>query len=472
MNYPDLKKARIRTDKEVEYKENPIVSGTKFLGKKYFLRTYGCQMNEHDGEQMASILEHLGMSACDDLEKSDVIVLNTCAIRENAHDKVFGYLGRIKHLKKTRPDVIVAIGGCMSQEEGVVENLKKHHPYVNIVFGTHNIHELGSMLLDAAAEKQDIEVYSIEGDVYEHIPYKRASKITAWVNIIYGCDKFCTYCIVPYTRGKERSRHMDEIVSEVEALKKRGYMEVTLLGQNVNAYGHDLKEKVEFSELLEAVAKTGIPRIRFVTSHPWNFTDKMIEVIAKYDNIMPYIHLPLQSGSDRILKLMGRKYTKNEYLDLFHKMKSQIPNVSITTDIIVGFPGETESDFESTLEVVEECKFDGAFTFIFSPREGTPAAKMKDDTPLEEKEERLQRLNNRINAFSKESNLRLLNQTVPVLVLGESEKDPTKVYGYTDTMKLVNVKAPKNTIGKIIDVKITDAKSFSLDGEINEKIHS
>ena len=472
MNYPDLKKARIRTDKEVEYKENPIVSGTKFLGKKYFLRTYGCQMNEHDGEQMASILEHLGMSACDDLEKSDVIVLNTCAIRENAHDKVFGYLGRIKHLKKTRPDVIVAIGGCMSQEEGVVENLKKHHPYVNIVFGTHNIHELGSMLLDAAAEKQDIEIYSIEGDVYEHIPYKRASEITAWVNIIYGCDKFCTYCIVPYTRGKERSRHLDEIVSEVEALKKRGYMEVTLLGQNVNASGHDLKEKVEFSELLEAVAKTGIPRIRFVTSHPWNFTDKMIEVIAKYDNIMPYIHLPLQSGSDRILKLMGRKYTKNEYLDLFHKMKSQIPNVSITTDIIVGFPGETESDFESTLEVVEECKFDGAFTFIFSPREGTPAAKMKDDTPLEEKEERLKRLNERINFYSKESNKRLVGHITPVLVLGESEKDSTKVYGYTDTMKLVNVKAPKNTIGKIIDVKITDAKSFSLDGEINEKIHS
>lgn len=472
MNYPDLKNARIRTDKEVEYKENPIVSGTKFLGKKYFLRTYGCQMNEHDGEQMASILEHLGMSACDDLENSDVIVLNTCAIRENAHDKVFGYLGRIKHLKKTRPDVIVAIGGCMSQEEGVVENLKKHHPYVNIVFGTHNIHELGSMLLDAAAEKQDIEVYSIEGDVYEHIPYKRASKITAWVNIIYGCDKFCTYCIVPYTRGKERSRNLDEIVSEVEALKNRGYMEVTLLGQNVNAYGHDLKEKVEFSELLEAVAKTGIPRIRFVTSHPWNFTDKMIEVIAKYDNIMPYIHLPLQSGSDRILKLMGRKYTKNEYLDLFHKMKSQIPNVSITTDIIVGFPGETESDFESTLEVVEECKFDGAFTFIFSPREGTPAAKMKDDTPLEEKEERLKRLNERINFYSKESNKRLVGHITPVLVLGESEKDSTKVYGYTDTMKLVNVKAPKNTIGKIIDVKITDAKSFSLDGEINEKIHS
>ena len=472
MNYPNLKNARIRTDKIVEYKENPIVDGTRFLGKKYFLRTYGCQMNEHDGEEMAAILEHLGMSACDELESADVIVLNTCAIRENAHDKVFGYLGRIKHLKKIRPDVIVAIGGCMSQEEGVVENLKKHHPYVNIVFGTHNIHELGNMLLEAAREKQEIEVYSIEGDVYEHIPYKRASNITAWVNIIYGCDKFCTYCIVPYTRGKERSRHMQEIVLEVEDLKNKGYMEVTLLGQNVNAYGHDLQEDIEFSDLLEAVAKTGIPRIRFVTSHPWNFTDKMIEVIAKYDNIMPYIHLPLQSGSDRILKLMGRKYTKNEYLDLFHKMKSKIPNVSITTDIIVGFPGETESDFESTLDVVETCQFDGAYTFIFSPREGTPAAKMKDDTPLEEKEERLKRLNERINFYSKESNKKLVGKIVPVLVLGESEKDSTKVYGYTDTMKLVNINAPKDTIGKIIDVKITDAKSFSLDGEIVKETYS
>ena len=472
MNYPNLKNARIRTDKIVEYKENPIVDGTRFLGKKYFLRTYGCQMNEHDGEEMAAILEHLGMSACDELESADVIVLNTCAIRENAHDKVFGYLGRIKHLKKIRPDVIVAIGGCMSQEEGVVENLKKHHPYVNIVFGTHNIHELGNMLLEAAREKQEIEVYSIEGDVYEHIPYKRASNITAWVNIIYGCDKFCTYCIVPYTRGKERSRHMQEIVLEVEDLKNKGYMEVTLLGQNVNAYGHDLQEDIEFSDLLEAVAKTGIPRIRFVTSHPWNFTDKMIEVIAKYDNIMPYIHLPLQSGSDRILKLMGRKYTKNEYLDLFHKMKSKIPNVSITTDIIVGFPGETESDFESTLDVVETCQFDGAYTFIFSPREGTPAAKMKDDTPLEEKEERLKRLNERINFYSKESNKKLVGKIVPVLVLGESEKDSTKVYGYTDTMILVNINAPKDTIGKIIDVKITDAKSFSLDGEIVKETYS
>ena len=472
MNYPDLNKARIRSEKEVNYIENPMVDSSLFFNKKYFLRTYGCQMNEHDSEQIKGILDHFGMSPCEELESADVIVLNTCAIRENAHDKVFGYLGRIKHLKKERPDVIVAIGGCMSQEESVVEELKKRHPYVNIVFGTHNIHELGTMLLHAVSGYQDIEVYSIEGDVYEHISYKRDSHITAWVNIIYGCDKFCTYCIVPYTRGKERSRHLSEIVSEIEDLRSKGYMEVTLLGQNVNAYGHDLKEDVEFSDLLEAVAKTGIPRIRFVTSHPWNFTDKMIAVIAKYDNIMPYIHLPLQSGSDRILKLMGRKYTKNEYLTLFHKMKERIPNVAITTDIIVGFPGEGESDFENTLDVVEKCKFDGAYTFIFSPREGTPAAKMKDETPLEEKEERLRRLNERINFYSKESNQRLVGQIVPVLVLGESEKDSTKVYGYTDTMKLVNVEAGKDTIGQIIDVLITDAKSFSLDGVLEEGVNN
>ena len=400
------------------------------------------------------------------MESADVIILNTCAIRENAHDKVFGYLGRVKHLKKERPDVILAIGGCMSQEEKIVSEIKERHPYVNIVFGTHNIHELGEYLLDCASSKQDIEVFSKQGDVIENIRYKRASRINAWVNIIYGCDKFCTYCIVPYTRGKERSRKLEEIVKEVEKLKEDGYQEVTLLGQNVNAYGHDLKENVLFSDLLEAVAKTGIPRIRFVTSHPWNFTDKMIEVISKYDNIMPYIHLPIQSGSSRILKLMGRRYTKEEYLELFHKMKEQIPNVAITTDIIVGFPGETEEDFKDTLDIVEECQFDGAYTFIFSPREGTPASLMKDETPLKEKEERLYRLNERVNYYSKQNNEKLLGKVVSVLVLGISEKDSTKVYGYTDTMKLVNIKAPTDTIGEIIDVKITDAKSFSLDGEL------
>lgn len=469
MNLPDLKQAKMRTQKEVCYTTNPLVSSSKFLGKKYFLRTYGCQMNEHDSEEMKGILECLGLTATEELESADVIILNTCAIRENAHDKVFGYLGRIKHLKKERPDVIVAIGGCMSQEPRIAQEIKTRHPYVNIVFGTHNIHELGNLLLDAEREKQDIEVYSIEGNVYEGVSYKRDSNITAWVNIIYGCDKFCTYCIVPFTRGKERSRKIEEVVKEVESLKEKGYQEVTLLGQNVNAYGHDFGDGTEFSLLLEKVAKTGIPRVRFVTSHPWNFTDKMIEIIAKYPNVMPYIHLPVQSGSSRILKLMGRRYTKEEYLELYHKMKEKIPNVAITTDIIVGFPGETESDFEETLDLVETCKFDGAYTFIFSPREGTPASLMKDDTPLKEKEERLQRLNERVNFYSKENNEKLLHKVVPVLILGKSEKDASKVYGYTDTMKLVNVASSEDTIGKIIPVKITEAKSFSLDGEAIEK---
>lgn len=463
-----MKKAKVRSKKnsEVIYLEQEKKSNL-YAGKKYFLRTYGCQMNVHDSEEIKAILENLGYTETDELEDSDIVVLNTCAIRENAHDKVFGYLGRCKHLKATtKKDLIVCIGGCMAQEEVVVNELKTKHPYVDIIFGTHNIHELATMIKNVGKERQDIKVYSIEGNVYENIDYKRDSKITAWVNIMYGCDKFCTYCIVPYTRGKQRSRRACEIVREVEKLVSEGYQEVTLLGQNVNAYGKDLENEMTFAGLLEAVAKTNIPRVRFVTSHPWDFTDEMITTIAKYPNIMPYIHLPLQSGSSRILKLMGRRYTKEEYLELFDKMKKKIPGVAISTDIIVGFPGETESDFEETLEVVKHCKYDGAYTFIFSPRVGTPAASMPDDTPLKEKEDRLHRLNELVNSYSLENNQKLLNKTVPVLIQGISEKGSNKVYGYTDTMKLVNVVGSKDLIGKIVNVTITDAKSFSLDGII------
>lgn len=463
-----MKEAKVRSKKnsEVIYLEQEKKSDL-YAGKKYFLRTYGCQMNVHDSEEIKAILENLGYTETDELEDSDIVVLNTCAIRENAHDKVFGYLGRCKHLKATtKKDLIVCIGGCMAQEEVVVNELKTKHPYVDIIFGTHNIHELATMIKNVGKERQDIKVYSIEGNVYENIDYKRDSKITAWVNIMYGCDKFCTYCIVPYTRGKQRSRRACEIVREVEKLVSEGYQEVTLLGQNVNAYGKDLENEMTFAGLLEAVAKTNIPRVRFVTSHPWDFTDEMITTIAKYPNIMPYIHLPLQSGSSRILKLMGRRYTKEEYLELFDKMKKKIPGVAISTDIIVGFPGETESDFTETLEVVKHCKYDGAYTFIFSPRVGTPAASMPDDTPLKEKEDRLHRLNELVNSYSLENNQKLLNKTVPVLIQGISEKGSNKVYGYTDTMKLVNVVGSKDLIGKIVNVTITDAKSFSLDGII------
>lgn len=467
MNTPNINDARKRTKEKVEYVYlNQEYDKNTFANKKYFIRTYGCQMNVHDSEEIAARLESLGFQQTDNVEGSDIVVLNTCAIRENAHDKLYGFLGRCKHEKeKNNNDLIIAICGCMAQEENVVNELKAKHPYVDIVFGTHNIHELQDLILKRN-EKQNIEVYSCEGEVYENIDYKRDSDIKAWVNIQYGCDKFCTYCIVPYTRGKQRSRKSCEILKEVRKLKAQGYKEVTLLGQNVNAYGKDLENELSFAELLEETSKIGIERIRFVTSHPWDFTDEMIDTIAKYDNIMPYIHLPLQSGSSKILKLMGRRYTKDEYLKLYNKIKTTIPNVSITTDIIVGFPNETDEDFEETIDVVNKCKYDSAFTFIYSKREGTPAAKMEDSTDMKTKEERLHRLNELVNKYSLEANKKYEGKTVKVLIEGISEKDENKVFGYTETMKLVNIVNAKDKIGQIVDIKITSAKSFSLDGEL------
>ncbi len=462
MHLPDLNIAKDRSSKNNIYIDLKEDYKKAFFGKKYFLRTYGCQMNVHDSEAIRAYLEALGFISTSNIEEANVVVLNTCAIRENARDKVIGFLGKCKYLKKNHDDFKIVLAGCMTEQPDFVDIIMKKHKYVDILIGTHNIQDLPKLLLESF-NKQVVEVYSNSDEIIEGMNYERDSKVTAWVNIMYGCDKFCTYCIVPYTRGRERSRKLDSIVSEVKHLKDNGYKEVTLLGQNVNAYGHDIGET--FSNLLECVAKTGIERIRFVTSHPWNFTDEMINIIAKYDNIMPYIHLPIQSGSNRILKKMNRRYTKEEYLELFNKMKKTIPNVAITTDIIVGFPGETESDFEETLDIVKKCEYDGAYTFIFSPREGTPAAKMVDNTSLEEKESRLQRLNEVVNYYSNKNNQKLLNKVVPVLVLGESEKDKNKVYGYTDTMKLVNINGGKELIGKIVSVKITDAKSFSLDGD-------
>lgn len=471
MNLPNIKEARKRTKEEVNYIElNQNYDSNMFKGQKYFLRTYGCQMNVHDGEEIKARLESLGFTETDTIETADIVILNTCAIRENAHDKLYGFLGRCKHEKeKNNHDLIIGICGCMAQEENVVEELMKKHPYVDIVFGTHNIHELQDLII-RNAHKQEINVYSCEGDVYENISYKRDSAIKAWVNIQYGCDKFCTYCIVPYTRGKQRSRHSKEIIAEVEQLVKDGYQEVTLLGQNVNAYGKDLTDELSFAELLEAVSKTNIPRVRFVTSHPWDFTNEMISTIAKYDNIMPYIHLPLQSGSTEILRKMGRRYTKEEYLDLYKKIKKAVKDCSITTDIIVGFPNESDEDFNETLEVVNECQFDSAFTFIYSPREGTPAAKLDDKISMDVKEKRLQTLNELVNKYSLQANRKYLGKIEKVLIEGTSEKDNNKVFGYTETMKLVNVTNAQDKIGQIIDVKITEAKSFSLDGEaiINE----
>lgn len=469
MNIPNLAVAADR--KKVLVREEKLEMDIKpiYKGKKYFLRTYGCQMNVHDSEEIKYYLESLGYEAVDELELADIVVLNTCAIRENAKDKVFGYLGRCKHLKKEKPDLIIAVAGCLMQKPNEIEEIHNRHKYIDIIIGTHNLNELPSLIEEANNKKiQNIEVYSNSDVVFENVKYNRDSKVSAWINIIYGCDKFCTYCIVPFTRGRERSRKMEEVLEEVRDLKEQGYIEVTLLGQNVNAYGKDLNLGYDFATLLEEVAKIGIPRIRFVTSHPWNFTDKMVDVIAKYDNVMPYVHLPIQSGSDDILRKMNRKYTIDEYKKLFDQIKSKVKNVAITTDIIVGFPNETDDDFKKTLDIVNYCKFDGAYTFIFSPREGTAAARMEDKISMEVKEKRLQELNSLVNKYSLESNQKLVGKIVDVLVNGISEKDNSKVYGYTETMKLVNIVGGNDLIGKIVPVKITDAKSFSLDGEISQ----
>jgi len=464
MNLPNMKEARVRNKSKIEYiYQDNIINKELFNGKKYFIKTYGCQMNVHDSEEIKAMLDNLGYEECNEMNLADLVILNTCAVRENAHDKVFGFLGRCKHLKKSKPDLIVGLCGCMAQEESVVNEIKEKHKYIDIVFGTHNLNQLPNLLLEHN-KGLNIEVFSKEGSVFENINYKRDSKITAWVNIMFGCDKFCTYCIVPYTRGKQRSRKSEEIIKEVENLKREGYKEITLLGQNVNAYGKDLENEISFAELLKKISDINIERIRFVTSHPWDFTDEMIDIIAERKNIMPYIHLPLQSGSSKILKLMGRRYTKEEYLNLVDKIKSKIKNAVITTDIIVGFPNESEEDFNDTLSVVDYVKYDGAFTFIYSPREGTPAARMTDSITLAEKEERLRRLNEVVNKYALLNNKKYENSIEKVLVLGVSEKDDNKVYGYTEGMKLVNILGDKDLIGKIVDVKIVEAKSFSLDG--------
>ena len=469
MNLPDFLEAKTRDKRNysrIDFSFDNSIKN-KYKGKTYFIKTYGCQMNEHDSERIGALLEELGFSKVDKYLDADLVLLNTCSIRENAHNKAFGMLGRLKHLKNEKKDLIIGLCGCMAQEESVVERILRDYKFVNFVIGTHNMHELPNVI-DKAIEdnSRQIEVFSREGDLYEGLPVVRTNSYKAYVNIIYGCDKFCTYCIVPYTRGRERSRKKEDILKEIDELIKEGYKEVTLLGQNVNAYGKDLYDDYNLGDLLEDIAKKDIPRIRFMTSHPWDFTNRMIEVIGKYKNIMPSIHLPVQSGSSSVLKLMGRRYTRESYLELFDKIKKIVPGVTISTDIIVGFPGETDEDFEETLSLVDYCKYDNAFTFIFSTRKGTPAEKLKDNTTLSEKEERLQRLNEVVNKYFLENNKKLEGTTLKVLVEGISDKK-NMYYGYSETNKLINFTSDiELNSGDIVNVKILDAKTWSLDGEI------
>ncbi|WP_027963259.1 tRNA (N6-isopentenyl adenosine(37)-C2)-methylthiotransferase MiaB [Halalkalibacillus halophilus] len=471
---PNLRKAQKRGKQDVVYHDDFKIDeqfqglGT---GKKYLIRTYGCQMNEHDTEVMSGIFEAMGYEATTDTKEADVILLNTCAIRENAENKVFGEIGHLKPLKVENPDLIIGVCGCMSQEEAVVNRILEKHHQVDLIFGTHNIHRLPQLVHNAHLSKERvIEVWSKEGDVIENLPKRRAGNIKAWVNIMYGCDKFCTYCIVPYTRGKERSRRPEDIIQEVRHLAAQGYKEVTLLGQNVNAYGKDLDIEYGLGDLMDEIRKIDIPRVRFTTSHPRDFDDRLIEVLAKGGNLMPYIHLPVQSGNSQVLKLMGRKYTREHFIELVGKIKEAIPHASFSTDIIVGFPNETAEQFEDTLSLYDEIGFEGAYTFIFSPRDGTPAAKFDDKISMEEKKERLQRLNTKVNGYAAEAMKRYEGEIVNVLVEGESKNNPDVLAGYTEYSKLVNFRAPKSTVGKIIPVRVTKAKTWSLDGEMVEEV--
>lgn len=469
---PSLKEAKTRGKAEIDVQYmGSIPEELQGLGndKKYLLRTFGCQMNEHDSETIAGLLEAMGFEATEDKNEADVILLNTCAIRENAEDKVFGELGHLKGLKRDKPDLVLGVCGCMSQEEAVVNKILKKHAFVDLIFGTHNIHRLPVLLKEALFSKEMVvEVWSKEGDIIENMPKKRAG-MRGWVNIMYGCDKFCTYCIVPYTRGKERSRLPKDVLDEVRELARLGYQEVTLLGQNVNAYGKDIESmEYGFGDLLDEIRSIGIPRVRFTTSHPRDFDDHLIEVLAKKGNLVEHIHLPVQSGNNEILKRMSRKYTREHYLELVRKIREAIPDVSLTTDVIVGFPGETEEQFQDTLALMREVKYDMAFTFIYSPREGTPAFDMQDDVPYEVKQRRLVDLNDVLNETAIAANRALEGQVLDVLVESQSKTNDQMLSGRTRSNKLVHFQGDASLIGKIVDVKIEHAMTFYLRASLVE----
>lgn len=471
LNKPSLIQARNRRPGRIQYQCFNLDIPERVLktmgGKFYFIHTYGCQANIRDEESMAGMLESAGMIRTHDVKMASIVILNTCAIRANAEEKLFGEVGSLKALKKDNSELIVIVSGCMVQQESALEKLIKSYPQVDIFFGTNSIHKILELIdLHLDSHKKIIEVNSDDITIYEDVPVSRVEDYKAFVNISYGCDKFCTYCIVPYTRGKERSRKFSDILHECEVLVRSGYQEITLVGQNVNAYGLDLEKGERFSDLLEAVAKLGIPRLRFITSHPWNFDDEMIEVIAKYDNIMKSIHLPLQSGNDDILKLMGRRYTVKSYLDLVAKLREKMPDIALTTDIIVGFPNESEVQFNDTLDVVEQVGYSGAFTFIYSPRQGTPAAKMKDDVTMEAKHARFDRLKDLVEQGVARYAATLVGQTRKVLVDGTSKKNDQMLSGYTEESKLVHFQGSSDLVGTIVEVKILESRVYHLNGEL------
>ena len=441
--------------------------------KKYYILTMGCQLNENDSEKLIGIMEEMGYSKSEDIKNADLYVINTCCVRENAEEKLFGKLGELKKIKENK-NIIIAIGGCMMQEEHITEKIKKSYPFVDIVFGTHTLHKFPEDLYIAKTKNKKVkDVIDIDGEIYEGLPVKRSSNKQASVIIMYGCNNFCSYCIVPYVRGRERSRKAEDIIAEVKCLAKEGYKEITLLGQNVNSYMRVEREQNlatgeidSFAKLLREVNKIdGIERIRFISPHPKDFTDDVIEAIRDCEKVCKIIHLPLQSGSTEILKRMNRKYTKEQYLALVDKMKARIPGIVLSTDIIVGFPGETEDDFEDTLDVVSKVHFEQVYMFIYSRRVGTPADKMENQVPDEVKHERFDRLKKLAESQIAGNNQKYVNTIQKVLVEGKSKTNENMLTGRTDTNKVVNFEGTEDMIGKIVNLKIVSEHMWYLKGK-------
>lgn len=456
---------KLDNDKIIELKNNNeqffIINGRR---KTYHILTYGCQMNEHDSEKISGMLTSIGYEETTDDKSADLVIFNTCLIRENAELRVFGKLGEVKGLKRKNPDMLVAVCGCMMQRQEIREKVLRKFSFVDIIFGTNTIHELPMLIYNVEINKRkSVGIVDNTESIYENMPKQRKFKHKALVNITYGCNNFCTYCVVPYVRGREKSREPNEIIQEIKALAEDGCKEVTLLGQNVNSYGSNLEKKVTFAELLYEINKIeGIERIRFMTSHPKDLTDDLIKAIKECDKVCKHVHLPVQAGSNNVLSRMNRKYTKEHYLNLVEKLKKAVPDIAITTDIIVGFPGETEEDFLETIDIVKKVQYDSAFTFLYSVREGTEAAKMENQVPDEVKHERFDKLLDVLYPIVLERNQQCIGKVFPVLV-ESAEND--KLTGRTEHFRLVHFKGSNALIGEIVNVRITNVKTFHMEGE-------
>lgn len=436
---------------------------------KYNISTFGCQMNENDSEKLAGMLTDMGYTGEGKPEESDLIIFNTCCVRENAEFKVYGHLGSLKKLKLQKPETVIAVCGCMMQQKEVVEHIKKKYRHVDLIFGTHNLYRFPELLYTTLISDENvIDIIDSSGFIAEGLPIDRKEGVKAWVTIMYGCDNFCSYCIVPYVRGRERSRNADDIIGEAGMLGHQGYKEITLLGQNVNSYGRDTDGGTDFAGLLCKLDRLdGIERIRFMTSHPKDLSDELINAIKQYRKVCEHIHLPIQSGSSRILKEMNRKYTREYYMELVEKIRKQVPGISLTTDIIVGFPGETEEDFEQTLDILEKVRFDSAYTFLYSKRTGTPAAKNEQQIGEVIKKQRFDRLLHIQNRISREINEKLLGAELEVLVEGLSKNSIQTYTGRTRTNKIVNFKGSSDLVGRLVNVGIDRIQTWSLEGELS-----